>query len=124
MRKVARFCLAVCVAASGCGAPPPPSPAVRAAEASRLLPADPRLAGLYRESCAVCHTNPDAKAPLTGDAEAWKPRLAKGLPVLVQNAAGGFGSMPAGGQCFSCTSADLEALIRFMAKREDAVKKP
>ncbi len=80
-----------------------------------MTPADPRLAGLYGQSCKACHTAADSGAPLAGDAAAWEPRWAKGLPALLKSTVGGIGGMPPGGQCFGCTAADYEALIRFMA---------
>ena len=33
----------------------------------------------YAKSCQVCHANGAANAPKTGDAEAWAPRMAKGV---------------------------------------------
>jgi cytochrome c5 len=42
------------------------------------------------------------------------------MPVLVDHSIQGFNAMPAGGQCATCTPADLEALIRFMADREES----
>jgi len=104
---------------AGCGGPPPPSPAQIAARAATLRPADAHLAGLYERSCKACHAEPRANAPLAGDRSAWKTRLAKGRPVLLQSVLAGFNGMPAGGQCFTCTPHDYEALISFMAD-EDA----
>ncbi|MGE0044153.1 MAG: cytochrome c5 family protein [Hyphomonadaceae bacterium] len=83
------------------------------------LPADARIAGLYTQSCQSCHTDAGTRAPLTGDRRAWDPRWnARGLPGLVRNTVEGYNAMPAGGACVSCTAADYEALIRFMAGRE------
>ncbi|MCC6764707.1 MAG: cytochrome c5 family protein [Deltaproteobacteria bacterium] len=90
------------------------------ARAQTLAPKDGRLAGLYAQSCKACHTVADTGAPLAGDRAAWEARWAKGLPALVQSTVGGLNGMPAGGQCFACTPADYEALIRFLAGREQA----
>ncbi|MCW8194845.1 cytochrome c5 family protein [Proteobacteria bacterium 005FR1] len=79
------------------------------------MPADPQLAELYRYSCKACHAVPASSAPLTGDMEAWKPRMAKGVDVLVQHAIEGFGGMPPLGFCMECSRAELAALIIFMA---------
>lgn len=87
-------------------------------QSAALQPADGRLAGLYTQSCKGCHTVADSRAPLTGDRTQWDSRWAKGEDVLLAEAQVGFGSMPAGGQCFECTPEDLAALIRFMAGRE------
>lgn len=93
------------------------SPEEAVAIAARLAPADPRLAELYAGSCRTCHTVTDTGAPLAGDRAAWDARWKKGLPALMSSTVGGLGGMPAGGQCFSCTPQDYEALIRFMAGR-------
>jgi cytochrome c5 len=100
---------------AACGGPPPPSPAAIAARAATLRPAEARLAELYERSCKACHAEPRANAPLSGDREAWKLRLAKGKGALVQSVLTGINGMPAGGQCFTCTPNDYEALITFMA---------
>ncbi len=103
---------------AACGGPPPPSPAQIAARAAALRPGDAHLAELYERSCRACHAEPRANAPLAGDRAAWKARLAKGKPALLQSVLTGFNGMPAGGQCFTCTPHDYEALIGFMADEE------
>lgn len=107
------LCLSV-LALGACGrkdAPPPDAATIAA-----LRPADPRLAEIYETACQACHTMPDSGAPLTGVATQWKPRLDKGMPVLLRNVVEGVNGMPAGGQCFACTTDDYEALIRFMSQ--------
>lgn len=79
------------------------------------LPADPAVAQLYVGSCQQCHANPAAGAPLSGDAAAWAPRLAKGLDSLLSNTINGFQGMPPMGQCMHCGQDELLALIEFMA---------
>jgi cytochrome c5 len=106
-----------CVA-YGCsrGSAPSPAEAARTAvRAATLRPADERLAALYDHSCRACHANAQANAPLTGDRAAWLSRLKKGEPELLRNVLTGFNGMPPGGQCFTCTPADFEALIAFMS---------
>lgn len=110
--------LALCGALGACGRDPAPSPAEAAQAAARaasLRPADDRLAGLYDHSCRACHANAQANAPLTGDRRVWRARLKKGRSELVRNVLTGFNGMPPGGQCFSCTTPDIEALIAFMS---------
>ncbi|AUN32404.1 c-type cytochrome [Niveispirillum cyanobacteriorum] len=107
----------LCLAFLGLGAcgqkeAPPPDAATIAA----LRPADPRLAEIYAASCLACHTMADSGAPLTGDGEQWKPRLNKGMSVLLKNVVEGVNGMPAGGQCFACTPEDYTALILFMSQ--------
>jgi len=87
-------------------------------ESAALKPSDAKIATLYDQSCRNCHTLRDSGAPLSGDRTLWDVRWAKGMPVLMQNAIGGYNKMPAGGQCVACTAKDYEALIRFMAGHE------
>lgn len=97
------------------------SPAVSGdalARARAMTPSDAKLAALYAQSCKACHTVPDTGAPLAGDRAAWDPRWAKGAPALLQSVVSGLNGMPAGGQCFACKPADYEALIAFLAGRE------
>ncbi|HZE42482.1 MAG TPA: c-type cytochrome [Steroidobacteraceae bacterium] len=96
-------------------APSPAEAARTAVRAATLRPADERLAALYDHSCRACHANAQASAPLTGDRAAWLSRLKKGNPELVQHVLTGFNGMPPGGQCFTCTTADFDALIAFMS---------
>jgi cytochrome c5 len=103
---------------SGCG--PAPKPAPTPEQAALLKPADARLAGLYETSCKACHAIPESGAPMVHDTAAWAPRLKQGMPLLVDHTILGFNAMPAGGQCATCTPADLEALIRFMADLEES----
>jgi len=70
----------------------------------------------YNSSCAVCHATGAAGAPKTGDAEAWKPHLDKGMDKLLQSVNNGVNAMPPKGMCFSCSDEDYKALIEYMAK--------
>ena len=68
------FALVGCVFAAllaGCGEEPK-SPATHS-EAATARPADAELAQVYDNSCKLCHANPAAGAPLTGDKKAWEP---------------------------------------------------
>lgn len=111
------------LALAGCSGPPPVAPAsssapTSAAPAKAAEPADPRLAQLYDSSCRACHGQAGTGAPRAGDHAAWAPRWAKGVPALMDSVVKGKNGMPAGGQCFSCTPKDFEALIRFMSGHE------
>ena len=103
---------------TACGAAPKPAPTPE--QAALLRPSDPRLSELYVTSCKACHTITESGAPMVHDRAAWAPRWKQGLPVLVDHSLQGFNAMPAGGQCATCTPADLEALIRFMADPEES----
>ena len=69
----------------------------------------------YNKSCAVCHNTGAANAPKTGDADAWAPRMEKGLDALVQSVNNGLNAMPPKGMCFDCTDDEYKALIEYMA---------
>lgn len=87
-------------------------------QSALLKPADARIAGIYEQSCKSCHTVRDTGAPLAGDRTQWDIRWAKGESALLKSTIGGLNGMPAGGQCFACSSDDYKALIRFMAGRD------
>jgi cytochrome c5 len=93
-------------------------PAVVAARAAALQPADARLAGLYRAACFNCHGHPESGAPPAGYHFAWDQRWAQGMDVLLAHTIQGFNGMPAGGQCFACSAEDYRALIGFMAQQK------
>jgi cytochrome c5 len=123
MRASFRLVASVFVSCMVCGcnresAPSPAETAQAAVRAATLRPADERLAALYDHSCRACHANAQANAPLTGDRAAWHSRLKKGKPELLRNVLTGFNGMPPGGQCFTCTTADFEALIAFMSNED------
>ena len=58
---------------------------------------------VYQQACATCHKGGLAGAPIVGDKEQWKARIAQGMDVLVEHAVKGYqGSLgympPKGGQ--------------------------
>lgn len=82
----------------------------------KLRPADVKLAAKYSRSCFMCHTSPEAKAPLVHDSQDWGQRLAqKGIDGLLHSAKNGLNAMPPMGQCADCSDAELKALIQFMS---------
>lgn len=98
----------------GCGETGSSSADSGAAKAAALMPADPDLAAIYRRSCKSCHGIGVANIPQSGDAEAWQPRVAKGMEELMDSVIDGFGGMPPLGMCMDCEPEEYEALIRFM----------
>ena len=70
----------------------------------------------YMASCFACHSTGAAGAPKVGpgNKEVWDSRLEKGLDATVANSINGIGSMPAKGLCFTCTDADLRAIVEYM----------
>ena len=69
----------------------------------------------YQRSCNICHAAGAGGAPITGDAAAWAPRLAKGMDALVVSVKVGMNAMPPTGMCFDCSDDDYKALIKLMA---------
>lgn len=83
-------------------APPPSAPAA-------LSGSD-----VYDRFCHTCHATGLNEAPKTGDAEAWAPRLAKGMEAMLQTTKTGLNLMPVMGLCMSCSDAELQAAIDYM----------
>ena len=75
---------------------------------------------MWSGSCALCHVNGNAGAPVVGIAEHWQPRVAKGMETLVQHTVEGFNSMPPLGYCMACERQDFRAMILFMSKNHSA----
>lgn len=70
----------------------------------------------YMMSCFACHSTGAAGAPKVGpgNAEAWEPRMEKGMEAVVANAINGLNTMPPKGLCFTCSDADLAAVVEYM----------
>ena len=68
---------------------------------------------LYTQTCFACHGTGAAGAPKFGDKAAWAPRIAKGIPTLVQHATQGFNTMPAKGGS-SAPDAQVRAAVEYM----------
>lgn len=112
--------------AGAAAAAAPAAPAVAAAPvaapAAAAAPAAPQAqpvaaAGggeaLYKQACAACHMTGAANAPKLGDKAAWAPRLAQGVPALVQNAIKGKGAMPPKGGS-TAPDTDVRAAVEYM----------
>ncbi len=70
----------------------------------------------YMMSCFACHSTGAAGAPKVGEgnADAWAPRMEKGMDAVVANAINGLNTMPPKGLCFTCTDEDIAALVAYM----------
>ena len=69
---------------------------------------------VYIQHCHVCHQAGLNNAPIIGDADAWKTRLAKGMDELVRTTREGLNLMPPMGTCMSCSDAEFRAAIEHM----------
>ena len=70
---------------------------------------------LYKQTCSVCHVAGVANAPKFGDKAAWAPRIAQGVPQLVQSVVMGKGAMPPKGGT-NASEAEIRATVEFMVK--------
>ena len=71
---------------------------------------------IVKEVCAACHQAGVANAPKLGDKAAWAPRIAQGMPALVNSALKGKGAMPPRAGT-SLTDAELAGTVVFMANQ-------
>jgi cytochrome c5 len=81
-----------------------PQPAAASANAGEAL---------FKQTCATCHATGIAGAPKLGDKAAWAPRVAQGMPVLMQHAMQGKGAMPPKGGS-SASEAEIHATVEYM----------
>ena len=77
--------------------------------------ADQEVMGKWARSCALCHVDGVADAPVVGDTEEWRRRLEQGEDVVMRNVLEGYNSMPPLGYCMACEVSDFRAMIAFMA---------
>jgi cytochrome c5 len=111
----------------GCGEQSGPDPAAQDTSADIAKPPisvsapqsdslDARQIQMWSASCALCHVDGNAGAPIVGVAEHWQPRVTKGMENLLRHTVDGFNSMPPLGYCMACETEDFTAMIRFMSK--------
>ena len=95
----------------GCGAPPlhGPPPAQRAAAPAG--PVDPKAT--YNGVCAACHATGAAGAPKAGDKAAWAPRIAQGMPALINSVTHGKNAMPAKGGA-DLSDDEIKSVVKYI----------
>lgn len=71
---------------------------------------------VYTASCQACHGSGVAGAPVAGDADAWSPRVDKGMETLISHAINGFNAMPPKGGCGSCSDEEIQAAVEHMVQ--------
>ena len=101
----------------GAGAPVAAAPTATPA-APAAAPAAPAKAQsgseVYQSVCTACHGAGLAGAPKTGDAAAWKARIAQGKDTLYTHAIQGFKLMPAKGGNTALSDAEVKAAVDYM----------
>ena len=70
--------------------------------------------GKWNRSCALCHINGAAGAPIIGDTNSWSERILKGEDALVRSVLEGLNSMPPLGYCMACELEDFKSMVNFM----------
>lgn len=88
-------------------------------EGETATAADPNLGlNVYQQACATCHKGGLAGAPIVGDRDQWRTRLAQGMDVLVEHAVNGYqgsaGYMPPKGGQIQLTDEEVAAAVRYM----------
>ena len=72
---------------------------------------------IFDTYCTTCHAPAMAGAigaPAYGSAEAWEPRIAKGMEALYESTYNGLNAMPARGLCTDCSDAELRRTVDYM----------
>jgi cytochrome c5 len=69
---------------------------------------------VYQSVCTACHGAGLAGAPKTGDAGAWKQRIAQGKNTLYEHAIKGIRMMPAKGGNTSLSDAEVKAAVDYL----------
>ena len=69
--------------------------------------------GKWNRSCALCHINGEAGAPIIGDKNSWSERILKGEDTLVRSVLEGLYSMPPLGYCMACELEDFKSMVNF-----------
>lgn len=69
---------------------------------------------LMSSSCIQCHARPETGAPLMGNPDHWRERVARGPDALLRSVILGTPGMPPGGYCMACDTSDFRALIQQM----------
>lgn len=72
---------------------------------------------VYERVCAACHAAGVAGAPITGEAEAWESRLAKGKETLYRNAINGLNAMPPKGGDPSLADEEVQRAVDYMLEQ-------
>ena len=70
--------------------------------------------GKWNRSCALCHINGEAGAPIIGETNSWSERILKGEDALVRSVLEGLSSMPPLGYCMACELEDFKSMVNFM----------
>lgn len=88
--------------------------AVVAAATTEISSSDNVGAKIVGQTCALCHSTGMMNSPKIGDADAWAPRIEKGMDKVYANAINGFNMMPARGGNAGLSDDDVKAAVDHM----------
>ncbi len=71
----------------------------------------------YQQICFACHGTGAAGAPIVGNKDAWKPRIATGMDALYNSALHGKNAMPAKGGRTDLSDAEVKAIVDYMVSQ-------
>ena len=75
---------------------------------------------VYNAACTVCHSAGIGGAPVSGDADAWRARIDKGMDILYRHSIEGFlgdaGYMPPKGGRVDLSDEEIMAAVDFMVE--------
>lgn len=69
---------------------------------------------IYKEKCSSCHATDAIGAPMFGNVDSWKGRIAKGEQALFDSAINGLNGMPAMGLCSDCSQDEIKETVKYM----------
>lgn len=72
---------------------------------------------VYQQACLMCHGAGVAGSPMTGDAAAWKDRIAQGRDKMLSNAINGIGVMPAKGGQRQLSDDEVASAVDYMIRQ-------
>jgi cytochrome c len=72
---------------------------------------------IYQQACLMCHGAGVAGSPMTGDAAAWKDRIAQGRDKMVSNAINGIGVMPPKGGQLQLSDDEVASAVDYMTQQ-------
>ena len=72
---------------------------------------------VYNTICMGCHVPGLLNAPKLGDKDAWAPRIAQGMDILVAHSINGFKVMPARGGNPSLSDEELRNAVAYMVSK-------
>ena len=74
---------------------------------------------VYNSVCLSCHSSGAAGAPITGNKDQWKDRIAEGIEHLYEQAINGVGVMPAKGGMPTLSDEEVKTAVDYMIEKSN-----